>query len=615
MVGRRQTNNLIKKEKEKNKLALLCASSSSERNEEDLEDQISNFEQFEHGETVWKENCLREQLKEWVLKYHPTTESTRALLKILNDKHSEIPLSVVALVGKYQPVVIRTVAPGTYFHIGIKYNLSKIAEQIKSEGINEIVLDIGIDGLPLYKSSETGLWPILGRIVNMPMVKVFLIGSYVGEKKPLNIDLYLHDLIYELQLLKEDGFSYADFKINIKIRAFVCDTPARSYICGIRGHNSLNGCSKCDQKGVSISRVTTFSTTSGNLRTDDDFQHRRDKNFHQQKFLNAKTPLETVDIKMISQFPLDVMHLIDLGVVKRMIVFILKSKTNETLSSANKQAMSSLLASMYPYIPREFSRKARTFDEIAKWKAVEFREFVLYTGLVVLKKFRSDAHFNHYLHLSCAYRLLISCNNSNDKIYKAHEMMVEFVKNFSSFYGECGVTHNVHNLLHLKDVALQFDNLSNVTAYPFENAMKGIKESVRKAQFSEQQLFNIFSKVSLIKDDEFRGIKLNSNRKIVSYTSELGYFAINSKDNYCLINGKIPVAITKFINNESFKAKVFIEPRDMFIDPVRSKDLGIFVVNLDLYREEIFKINQITSKIVSLPYECEQLLIAFAHSF
>lgn len=362
MVGRSQLNKLIKKEKSRNASALLGATSS----ENSVVNEIGSHSCIEETQNnniddniVCELNAMefREELKEWYLKYRPSIECTTSLLKILKKKHSEIPLSVSTLIGQQQLVLKRTVAPGTYFHIGIETNLKKIIDYLKNENVYNIVLDVGIDGLPLFKSKDMRLWPILGRIINLPNVNIFLIGSYVGTKKPVDVDLYLHDLVFEIKKLKESGFFVDSHRLEITIRAFIVDIPARSFVCGIRGYNALNGCSKCYQKGLNISNVTTFSKSVSKLRTDEDFKNRIDQDFHQSKFVNMPMALETLGIKMITQFPIDVMHLVDLGVMKRMILKLLTSKTNECLSRVKKQEMSSLLTSLYPFVPREFSRK------------------------------------------------------------------------------------------------------------------------------------------------------------------------------------------------------------------------------------------------------------------
>lgn len=341
MIGKRHLNKLTQKEKKKNIASLPVDTNLDNCNS----GEIFNVSE-EENIVLCKNATLEEDIKDWVLKYHPSVKSTSALLHILKKFCPEIPLSLKTIAGARQMVEKKIVEPGSYFHIGIVENLMKIKDLIEKEKIKKIVLDIGIDGLPLFKSSAIGLWPILGRIVNMPMVKVFLIGSYVGKQKPVDVNLFLQDFVTEMAQLNENGLELISSTIKVEIRAFLCDAQARSFVCGVKGHNSLNGCSKCEQKGVSVSRVTTFSTSLGHLRSDNDFKCRLDQNFHQPKFLMEINNLEHINIKMITQFPLDVMHLIDLGVMKKMLLHLLQSKTTESISSISKQKMSSFLTSL-----------------------------------------------------------------------------------------------------------------------------------------------------------------------------------------------------------------------------------------------------------------------------
>ncbi|KAI8117098.1 hypothetical protein CVS40_10964 [Lucilia cuprina] len=160
---------------------------------------VSNFENSEVDVIADDKNgTLRENIREWYIKYRPSVASTSAILHILNSIHSEIPLSVE-----------KNCCPRLLCTPWSERNLLKIVDVIKKLHIKEIVLDIGIDGLPLFKSSSVGLWPILARIVNMPMINVFLIGSYVGIQKPHDINLFLHDFVTEMKNLIESVTNFA----------------------------------------------------------------------------------------------------------------------------------------------------------------------------------------------------------------------------------------------------------------------------------------------------------------------------------------------------------------------------------------------------------------------
>ncbi|XP_067615227.1 uncharacterized protein [Eurosta solidaginis] len=338
-----------------------------------------------------------------------------AFLGILNSEGLIVPMTLAGLLKstKTKPI-IRTTAPGKYLHIGLEKQLKKLPPYALL-GYDAIVLDIDVDGLPLYKSSSETLWPILGRVVNISKIDVILIGTYLGKKKPFNVDTYLHDLTIEIKELKEHGLILNSRELKVEIRAFICDTPARSFMCDIMGHNSLVGCSKCYQKAKRIHNVTTFSTTAARLRTDDEFRERRQPEFHKDFYRSSPSELEKIGIQMITQFPLVPMHLLDLGVTKRMLNILLNGISNYKISEENKSLLSTRLMSLGAYIPKDFQRKPRSFDDICRWKATEFRQFILYTGPVVLKNIIPVEVYNEFL-LLFGYRLLSTPHNLDSNI-------------------------------------------------------------------------------------------------------------------------------------------------------------------------------------------------------
>lgn len=186
-----------------------------------------------------QDKCLRDKLKTWFLFHKPSVSCSQDLFKILKSEKLDVPLSVVGLLGRYIPCQDRTVSPGKYVHIGLGHQLEKVSEIIEQLQLDTLFLDVGIDGLPFHKSSGVGLWPILGNLVNVESTGVFLIGCYIGIEKPYNINSYLHDFVNEFSDLQRDGIIINDKKVNIQIRAFVCDAPAKAFVCGIKGHTSL----------------------------------------------------------------------------------------------------------------------------------------------------------------------------------------------------------------------------------------------------------------------------------------------------------------------------------------------------------------------------------------
>lgn len=76
----------------------------------------------------------------------------------------------------------------------------------------------------------------------------FVIGTYIfyyGSKKPTSIDLFLREFIDEVKYALINGIQIDDKNYIIKIKAFVCDAPAKAFVKGIVGHNAYFGCEKC----------------------------------------------------------------------------------------------------------------------------------------------------------------------------------------------------------------------------------------------------------------------------------------------------------------------------------------------------------------------------------
>lgn len=62
---------------------------------------------------------------------------------------------------------------------------------------------IGIDGLPLAKSSSSQLWPILGYLRPLKN-KVFPIGIYWDYEKPKDSNEFLREFVNEIIVLTND---------------------------------------------------------------------------------------------------------------------------------------------------------------------------------------------------------------------------------------------------------------------------------------------------------------------------------------------------------------------------------------------------------------------------
>jgi len=87
----------------------------------------------------------------------------------------------------------------------------------------------------------------------------------------------------------------------------------------------------------------------------------------------------------ISKTPLYYMHLVCLRVVKKMILLWIKGPLRVHLNRKTINKISHLLLLNRSCTPKEFVRKPRSIIDVKYWKAVEFRNFLLYIGPVILR--------------------------------------------------------------------------------------------------------------------------------------------------------------------------------------------------------------------------------------
>ena len=78
------------------------------------------------------------------------------------------------------------------------------------------------------------------------------------------------------------------------------------------------------------------------------------------------------------------MHLVCLGVMKKLLLLWVRGPLKCRLGSQPKLRLSGALLSLGSYIPKEFARKPRGMDTLERLKATEFRLFLLYTGPIAL---------------------------------------------------------------------------------------------------------------------------------------------------------------------------------------------------------------------------------------
>jgi len=424
-------------------------------------------------------DSLQSDLAQFMVRSHLTRDHCNALLDILRKHGLQLPKDSRTLRKTPRTVEVESKCGGQYVYFGLKKALQMV------EPDDEYKINVNVDGVPLYKSSSTQFWPILCQINSS---KPVIVALFMGPCKPDSVSEYLSDFVQEMTELQSCGFA-TDAQLQtvpVVLRAVICDAPARAFLKNIKAHNSLHGCERCTALGMSVNSRTTFSSHDcfqAEKRTHDKFVNLDYIGSHQ----SGPTPLAGVLSNCIQSCTLDYMHLVCLGVVRRMIHFWKSGDKIVRLSSGHILQISEKLLALKDFIPTEFARRPRSLIELDRWKATEFRMFLLYTGPVVLKSVLPPELYKHFLSLSVSISILVLGNaEKRQELFQySRKLLHHFVSNSDSMYGENFLVYNVHSLLHLCDDVQFFEtSLDRMSAFPFENYLRTLKRFVRSASVS-----------------------------------------------------------------------------------------------------------------------------------
>lgn len=137
---------------------------------------------------------------------------------MINPAYLFLPLGCRTLLkNNSEPAKKIKINNGEIIYVGIEESVkAKMKLGLENE-INTINIIINIDGLTLFKSSATELWPILGRSLDLKDSSPLVIGLFSGIAKPSPMEKYLRSFINEYNNLEKNGFIVNHQKLFVKI--------------------------------------------------------------------------------------------------------------------------------------------------------------------------------------------------------------------------------------------------------------------------------------------------------------------------------------------------------------------------------------------------------------
>lgn len=561
----------------------------------DSEKELSSDSEMEVDADV-EAISFEDDLRKWASKNKVTNRAGNELMSILRKQGHLLPKDFRTL--RKTPNQNSTIdkCGGQYSYYGLEKGITPFLSQTES---NQLKLTVNIDGIPLFKSSGVQFWPILAKVGHFDP---FIVAMYSGSSKPNPLDEYLEDFLTEYRRLKENGIVFQDQRYNVHLEALVCDAPARAYLKCIKGHNSYESCERCLVRGVHRDHRMIFSDQDCAPRTDEAFARVEYSN-HQ----TSASPLIDAGVPCVTAFVLDYMHMVCLGVVKRMLYHLTRGPPSICrLRVGERNSISEQLIALKGKMPSEFARQPRSLHELDRWKATELRQFLLYTGPVVLKKVLSKETYHHFLSLTIAMSIMLEAEEEtrNGLLEYAQQLIKHFVECCPALYGDSFSVYNVHGLIHLhEDVSHFHCSLNDISSFPFENYLQQIKKHVRSGRSPLEQVTRRLA--------EIEQSQLNTIRK-----HPKAIVSVKEKDSCFLLKDK-RFAFVRQKNADGTLACEILDQRHtslLFDKPCRSDLLNIVCTNgQGRMEKQLLREKDLIRKVACLPQEDGYVLLPLRH--
>lgn len=142
---------------------------------------------------------FKQSLAYWSGLHGIKREALNDLLCLLNETLPDLNLPKDSRTIKKTPtektIISEDTFGGSYWHYGLANALNKCLAHI--EHCQEVLLNVNIDGLPLFRSSRVEFWPILFNIHGKPEVPPMAIGIYCGKGWLKRLEEYNNEIIFK----------------------------------------------------------------------------------------------------------------------------------------------------------------------------------------------------------------------------------------------------------------------------------------------------------------------------------------------------------------------------------------------------------------------------------
>lgn len=165
--------------------------------------------------------------------------------------------------------------------------------------------------------------------------------------------------------------------------------------------------------------------------------------------------------------------------MKKLLIHWKNRKTVSLLITKEDVAeISRRLVDFQSSIPAEFARRPRSLEDSPQWKVTENdRQFLLYTGPVILKAVLPPQLYDHFMFFNGALKMLSSSETCFKYNSSSRSMLHHFIRDSPKLPGDHFITYNTRCLIHMPDDVRRFGPVDQYSWFPFENFLYQIRET------------------------------------------------------------------------------------------------------------------------------------------
>ncbi|KAK3926300.1 Toxin To12, partial [Frankliniella fusca] len=359
---------------------------------------------------------------------------------------------------------------------------------------DDLTYTMNVDGCKTGKSAKISIYPFFLRINEFPpnlrQKFILLAGIYCDKGEP-HMSTFLLPIVMQLNALAKKGVEWEDTekcKRCTKLRpfCFCVDGKARWQILNMSPHTSYYGCTSCLIKGVPINKTMRYPNgphedippygerTHGQMLKDMKLAAETKQVVNGHRGFTPLVLLENFDL--VKQGAFDDLHYLyeccaALNLDLLMEVALRKKDVND--KKISKAHIERTIDSRLQLIktPINISRKpsAMKITNRKQFTATEFRNMLIYYGVVIFQGLVEDDYIEHFGMLSHVAFLLSQESISLEDIEKADALIERYLDVFDKFYGLENTRLNLHSLRHATQSVVNLGPLHLYSTFNFES--------------------------------------------------------------------------------------------------------------------------------------------------